>query len=312
MFVLATGPSVLRKSIMRIAHLSDIHFWTYEFNPLRLIGKRMIGMTALAMGRGRRFRLERAADLIARVEAVAPDHILITGDLATTSLPAEFRAARRALAPLLVDPARVTIIPGNHDRYTFYAHRSSRFERYFGEFAPRPHYPWLRPLDAQTAIIGLDPTRSAITAKGKLPAAQLQSARNLLAAAEPIARPIIACHYPLDVPARHAREYSRKELVNRVAVRDWLRTIGPHIYCCGHVHAAWAFRPETIANQLCCNAGAALMRDHTEERLPGFLEIKIDGPAVIVRHHAWTADGWRMIELYQDAGFFAGFNQPTG
>ena len=29
-----------------------------------------------------------------------PDHILITGDLTTTALPAEFRAAEAALGPL--------------------------------------------------------------------------------------------------------------------------------------------------------------------------------------------------------------------
>ncbi len=279
---------------MRIAHLSDIHFWQYEFNPLRLIGKRLIGMTELAMGRARRFRLERAADLIARVQSVAPDHILITGDLTTTSLPAEFRAASRALAPLLADPARVTIIPGNHDRYTLYAHRSRRFEWYFGAFAPAPRYPWARPLDAQTAIVGLDPTRSAITAHGKLPAKQLQAARELLTAAGPIARPIIACHYPLAVPPRYAREYGRKDLVNRNALEDWLRTIGPHVFCCGHVHAAWAFRPETISDQLCCNAGAALMRDHTE-----------DAPSRLSRDRARRSSGRRPPSCL-DGGWLAG------
>ena len=36
---------------MRIVHLSDIHFWRYAFNPLRLMSKRLTGMVALVAGR---------------------------------------------------------------------------------------------------------------------------------------------------------------------------------------------------------------------------------------------------------------------
>ena len=36
---------------MHIVHLSDIHFWQYEFNPLRLMGKRLHGMASLLAGR---------------------------------------------------------------------------------------------------------------------------------------------------------------------------------------------------------------------------------------------------------------------
>ena len=30
---------------------------------------------------------------------------------------------------------------------------------------------------------------------------------------------------------------------NAAEVAAWLAEIGPHLYCCGHVHAAWAFVP---------------------------------------------------------------------
>ncbi len=103
---------------MRIVHLSDIHFWRYALHPMRLLSKRLVGTASLLMGRGRRFRLERVPDLVERVQSLDPDHILITGDLTTTALPDEFHHARTALSGLLHDPAKVTIIPGNHDRYT--------------------------------------------------------------------------------------------------------------------------------------------------------------------------------------------------
>ncbi len=112
--------SVLRVSPpVRLIHVSDIHFWRYQFNPLQLLSKRLLGMASLVVRRARRFRLERIQDVVDRVLLLNPDHILITGDLTTTALPAEFRAAVRGLAPWLEDPRRTTIIPGNHDRYTW-------------------------------------------------------------------------------------------------------------------------------------------------------------------------------------------------
>lgn len=289
---------------MRIVHLSDIHLWQYTFNPLRFLSKRPAGLASLLLGRARRFRLERLPELVDRVNRLRADHILITGDLTTTALPGEFRAARAALAAWLGDPARTTIIPGNHDRYTLYAHFSRRFEHFFGDFSPQRAYPWLRRLDAETAILGLDPTRSGISASGKLPRRQLESARQLLATAGPVARLVIACHYPAAVPARFQREYAAKPLVNRHALVDWLAAIGPHVYCCGHVHAAWAFQPDELPEQLCLNAGAPLLRDRTGLRPPGFLEITLDGRGVSVEHHGWTGADWVVRNVFQDAQFF--------
>ena len=162
---------------LRLIHVSDIHFWRYALNPLQLFSKRLLGMASLVVRRARKFRLERVEEVVERVLSLHPDHILITGDLTTTALPAEFRAALRELGPWLQDPKKTTIIPGNHDRYTIGAHRDRRFEQYFGEFAPARTYPWLRFLDADTAILGLDPTRPGLTARGRLPEPQLELAR---------------------------------------------------------------------------------------------------------------------------------------
>jgi len=296
---------------VRIVHLSDIHFWRYAFNPLRLMSKRLVGMAALLSGRAKRFHLGGISRLVEHVRALEPDHLLITGDLTTTALPDEFRSARAALADLLADPSRVTVVPGNHDRYTWAASRGRRFERYFGEFAPRREFPWLRRLGTATAILGLDPTRAGISARGKLPRSQWAEARRLIdgpASVPP--RLVIACHYPAAVPRRFESEMARKPLVNADEVREWLRTIGPHLYCCGHVHAAWAYRPPEVPNQLCVNPGPPLLPAHFGHNHPGFAEIRLDGPAVTVDHHAWTGESWERRPLYRDLAFFP--NAPLG
>lgn len=291
---------------MRIVHLSDIHIWRYDFNPLRLLNKRAFGMLGLVAARARKFRLERLRSVVDRVLSLEPDHILITGDLTTTALASEFEAAREALAELLVDSDRVTVLPGNHDRYTGGSVRSRQFEEWFGAFAPEGRYPWLRTLDGETSILGLDGTRSHLSARGHLPAVQLDAARALID--DRNRRPrrlIVASHYPLVAPASHAAELSHKRLVNADEVSRWLATVGTHLYCCGHVHAAWAFSPASIPDQLCLNSGAPLLRDRTGVRPPGFLEIILHDRDVTVLHHAWLGVEWEIRPLFQRPDFFA-------
>jgi 3',5'-cyclic AMP phosphodiesterase CpdA len=291
---------------VRIVHLSDIHVWRIALNPLRWLSKRPVGTFELLTGRARRFRLERLSAVVDRVLSLSPDHVLITGDLTTTALSSEFQAAKLALAPLLSDPSRATVLPGNHDRYTTGSVLYRKFENAFGEFAPRLAYPWLKWLDTETTILGLDPTRSHLTARGFLPPTQLAEAERLISEANgSIKRLIVACHYPVLAPPEYQRELARKRLVNAERLLSWLPTIGPHLYCCGHVHAAWAFRPPAIPDELCLNSGAPLLRDPTGRHLPGFLEINLDGPDVEVIHHAWKATDWTSVPMMKTESFFA-------
>jgi hypothetical protein len=93
-------------------------------------------------------------------------------------------------------------------------------------------------------------------------------------------------------------------MVNAEAVGRWLATVGPHLYCCGHVHRAWAFTPPEIPNQLCLNAGAPLLRDSHGANPPGFLEIVIDDADVRVLHHFWDGRDWGSGLLVERIGFF--------
>jgi 3',5'-cyclic AMP phosphodiesterase CpdA len=283
---------------MKIVHLSDIHIWRYTWDPRRLWGVRALGMAELILGRARRFHLGRIQAVVSRVLELKPDHILITGDMTTTALPSEFREASRVLDPLLEEAGRVTVVPGNHDRTTLRSFNTRRFEGTFGAFMPSAVFPWQRWLDDQTAILGLDPTRPHFAPRGALPADQLERARELTA--DPERRPrrlIVACHYPVTAPVRYQRELLHKRLINDREIIAWLSGIGPHLYCCGHVHAAWAFRPRSLPNQLCLNAGAPLMSDPKGLRYPGFLEIDLDDSSVSVTHQAWVDPLWQSVPM---------------
>jgi hypothetical protein len=193
-------------------------------------------------------------------------------------------------------------VPGNHDRTTVRSFASRRFEGTFGAFMPSLEFPWVRHLSGDVAILGLDPTRPDIAARGKLPPDQLLKARALTADRAALPRHlIVACHYPVAAPVRYQRELFNKRLENDEQVRTWLAGIGPHLYCCGHVHAAWVFQPRSLPDQICINAGAPLMRDPTGLRLPGFMEIVLEEETVAVTHHAWTGTGWECVPMLQPA-----------
>lgn len=259
------------------------------------------------LGRARRFRLERTQDVVRRVRELEPDHILITGDLTTTASDREFEDARAGLAGLLRAPERVSILPGNHDRYTGSADRSRRFERYFGAFMPAPGFPWLRRLDDRTGILGLDATRADLTARGLLPPDQWEEARRLLRGAESwLRRLVVACHYPLNAPPMYALELRPKRMVNAEAVLAQLAGVGPHLYCCGHVHVAWMHQPPHAPNQICLNSGAPLLADPHGFRPPGFLEIEFDDSGFRVRHHAWFKRNWVVRDWGGIDAFFSG------
>ncbi|WP_152051634.1 metallophosphoesterase family protein [Tautonia marina] len=290
---------------MKIVHLSDIHIWRYSINPVKLWGKRAVGMAELFTGRAKKFRLERMEDVVERVKSINADHLLITGDLTTTAMRREFEQAREALGPLLGDPDRVSILPGNHDRYTSRSVRTRAFERVFGAFSPGDSFPWLRHLDERTAILALDATRAHLSATGRLPDDQFHQARELLLTTDP--RPkrlIVACHYPVAAPEAYQSELRKKRMVNAADVARWLRRVGPHLYCSGHVHAAWAHRPHEVPEQLSLNAGAPLLRDPTGRRPPGFLEIDLTEQSVTVKHHAWTGMDWSIMPMVTDLRLF--------
>ena len=190
---------------VRVAHLTDLHW----FHPPALgdlcAPKRLLGSANLYL-RGRRGDFPAAMQdaAVAHVAALAPDLVVITGDLTATALAAEFAAARAALAPLL-DRFPTLILPGNHDRYTRGADRSDRMRATFGAWfhSPPPAHPGDRPLGrldiGALTCIALDPTRpTGLSASGEVPPAQLDALAELLRSDALEGRTwLLALHYPI-------------------------------------------------------------------------------------------------------------------
>ena len=115
-----SGKSRAWKDVMTtftLAHLSDPHLPPMPMVRLRdIAGKRALGYLNWTRNRHRVHLREALDSLVADVQAQAPDHIAITGDIVNLALEAEFAPARKWLESIGA-PDRVTVVPGNHDCY---------------------------------------------------------------------------------------------------------------------------------------------------------------------------------------------------
>jgi 3',5'-cyclic AMP phosphodiesterase CpdA len=227
-----------------LAHLSDPHLPipAGALRPLfQLAGKRSLAYLGWLRKRAGTMPPE---PLLADVAAHRPDHVAVTGDLTNLALPGEFAAARDWLARL-GPPARVSVIPGNHDATVPVPWRLGigRWRSWMaddgspaGAGDAAPGFPFLR-RRGSVALIGLCSAVPTLpgSAAGWLGAGQLARLRALLEATgrEELFRIVMVHHPPLPGPGGW-----RRELRDREALNALLRREGAELVLHGHHHAA--------------------------------------------------------------------------
>ena len=224
---------------MRIAHATDIH-WTVPPRISELALKRIWGSANLYL-RGRAHHFDRTVQqaVAQRILELAPDAVLVTGDLTSQALPAEFALAREDLTPVL-ERLPTFVIPGNHDAYTPGAVRNDLMGAVFGPWMGRNDTALAR-LDLEgLVILGLNPCRPRpFDASGEIPQAQLDALATALAAPGAHEVPIVlALHYP-PIDRRGALyDGSHHGLRNAAGLIELLNEapVRPALIACGHVH----------------------------------------------------------------------------
>jgi 3',5'-cyclic AMP phosphodiesterase CpdA len=219
-----------------LAHLSDPHLPPLPGLRLReLAGKRALGYLNWTRNRRKFHRRDVLDALVSDMQAQAPDHIAITGDLVNLALEAEFAPARRWLDSVGTSD-RVTIVSGNHDAYV----RATRHRfieawgDYFrGDDAPDgAAFPFLR-RRGPLALIGVSsavPT-PPLMATGWLGRAQLDALEHILTllSAEQIFR-VLLIHHPLRSESR------AKRLTDSGPLLALLKRYGVELILHGHDH----------------------------------------------------------------------------
>jgi 3',5'-cyclic AMP phosphodiesterase CpdA len=228
-----------------LAHLSDPHIGPLPRPRLvELAGKRLLGFASWQLHRRARHRLEVLNAITEDVEAAAPDHVAVTGDLINIALEHEYAAARVWL-DRLGPPAHVTLVPGNHDAYVqATAHHAARIWDAYMRGDPdgmdgATGFPFLRrrgPI-ALIALSSAVPTLPFM-ATGRIGSGQLAQFAVLLERLkdEGVFRVVLVHHSPVGLRARH------KRLVDAGALVQVLKQHGADLVLHGHDHVhslAW-------------------------------------------------------------------------
>jgi 3',5'-cyclic AMP phosphodiesterase CpdA len=237
-----------------LAQLSDVHLAPLRGFALRHLNVKR-GLGYLNWQRSRR-RVHRCGSLdlvVADLKAHKPDHIAVTGDLINLGLPAEYEAARAWLEGLGA-PEAVTVVPGNHDRYT-YVHkhpgigrwadymRADTWGRQFDRSADGG-FPFVRRV-GPAALVCLNSAVETppFVAAGQLGERQIAVLKDILQRTEQegLIRVVLIHHPPLPGLAP-----PRRALRDAAALAEVLKACGAELVLHGHNHRdnlvdfAWA------------------------------------------------------------------------
>ncbi len=190
-----------------LVHLSDLHF----------------GRTDAAI----------VEPLIARVSAIRPDVVVVSGDLTQRARAREFAQARAFLDRL---PAPRLVVPGNHDVPLY-----RLWERFLSPLGKYRRFITddLAPLfvDDEIAILGINTARSLTFKNGRINEAQIASIHEGLDPLPAALTRIVVTHHPFDLPD----ETGEAEIVGRARLAmAAFASCGVDLLLAGHFHTSQA------------------------------------------------------------------------
>jgi 3',5'-cyclic AMP phosphodiesterase CpdA len=190
-----------------LVHLSDLHF-----------------------GRVDPVLLGPLHDLVHRI---APDVVVVSGDLTQRAKSEEFEEARAFLDTL---PGPQIIVPGNHDISLYNVFRRfvkplDRYKRYITDDLD-PVY-----IDDEIAVLGVNTARSLTFKDGRVNEEQVAKIREQFSGLPAQTTRVVVTHHPFDLP----QGFRDDDLVNRapMAMAAFAES-GVDILMAGHLHASHA------------------------------------------------------------------------
>jgi 3',5'-cyclic AMP phosphodiesterase CpdA len=176
---------------------------------------------------------ELLAPLRALVERIAPDVVVVSGDLTQRAKSEEFEEARAFLDTL---PGPQIVVPGNHDISLYNVLRRfiaplSRYKRYITDDLS-PVF-----IDEEIAVLGVNTARSLTFKDGRVNTEQVAQIKAQLAGLPADVTRIIVTHHPFDLP----RTFDDDDLVDRapMAMQAFAES-GVDVLMAGHLHASHA------------------------------------------------------------------------
>jgi 3',5'-cyclic AMP phosphodiesterase CpdA len=233
------------------------------------------------------------AAIVPLVHSLAPDVVVVSGDLTQRAKPDQFRAARRFLDAL---PRPQIVVPGNHDIPLYnvfqrFVQPLTKYRRFITEDL-EPFY-----ADGEIAVAGINTARSLTFKDGRINEGQMQRLRDRLVPLDDRMTKIVVTHHPFDLP----EGFDEKDLVGRAdqAMAIFLEA-GADVLLAGHLHtshiSSTAIRyPVAGRAALVVQAGTATSTRGRGET-NSFNVIRCDGDLLDVIRWAWQPEEARFQE----------------
>jgi 3',5'-cyclic AMP phosphodiesterase CpdA len=226
--------------------------------------------------------------ILQALEEEAVDHLIVTGDVTLSGEATEFDRAAELLAPW-AGARRLTVLPGNHDVWSYESAASWRFLRQLGPDGrgmkkPVAVYPLPVELSPEVTLIALDSARyreEPRATPGALGAEQLAAAREMVRAANQQGRAVVlALHHHLVIPPERVPSDLRLARMPLADAHEVVRLLAEmRVAAVLHGHRHTSFRldlpgPSEVTPVLC--AGSASRVADEPARRPRALVYEID------------------------------------
>jgi 3',5'-cyclic-AMP phosphodiesterase len=259
---------------LRLGHVSDLHLSDRARYPRN-------GLLARDCDK---FSVRLAQKILDRMEELAVDHLVVTGDLTLSSETAEFEKAAKLLRRF-ADAGKLTVVPGNHDVWTAESVKTARFLRMVGPDGKGMRkavatYPFAAVPSPEVAIVALDSAQfgeEPYETPGLIGSAQLQACRELVREQVKEGRAVLlALHHhlllpreriPSDVAVARTPLADADKIVRMVSDVPVAGVLHGHRHCAFRVDIPGAAGPTPVL----CGGSAARVSDEPVRRARGFV-----------------------------------------
>ncbi|NLE77375.1 MAG: metallophosphoesterase [Chloroflexi bacterium] len=244
------------------------------------------------------FRPQVAERFVQQAHELAPDLLVISGDLTQRARPHQYRAARQWLDRL---PQPLLVVPGNHDVPLFNLVERLRapVRRYRQYISPdlEPVYE-----DGGLLAIGLCSARAHTTQNGWLLPEQIAHTKALVAARTPQqAAGLVVHHHFVPVPGTF-----QKPIANAAGLLQEFDALGADLLLVGHCHRASVHRAEGGLVLVQAGTTTSTRGKSTDRRKNNFHLIHLDSHHLEVTRWQWDEGAGEFQPLLRE-----GFHRRT-